>query len=216
MSATANTFARESHIDALAHIAGADPLRFRLRHLDDQRLAAVLKAAGRRFGWRPGWQPAGHPAWRDAQWVWRGNGLAVGLEKGGRVATCAEVLCDAAGQVRVTRIVTAYECGAVVNPDTVVSQIEGGTVMALGGALSESVAFNHGRIAVPSLSGYRVPRFTDVPELDVVLLDRPDLPSAGAGETPLIAVAPAIANAIFAATGRRLRSLPLLPDGRVR
>jgi nicotinate dehydrogenase subunit B len=216
LSATANTFARESHIDALAYIAGADPLRFRLRHLDDQRLAAVLEAAGRRFGWRPGWQRAGRPAWRDAQWVWRGTGLAVGLEKGGRVATCAEVLCDAAGQVRVTRIVTAYECGAMVNPDTVISQIEGGTVMALGGALFESVAFDHGRIAMPSLSGYRVPRFTDVPELDVVLLDRPDLPSAGAGETPLIAVAPAIANAIFAATGRRLRSLPLLPDGRIR
>ncbi len=104
---------------------------------------------------------------------WRGAGLAIGLEKGGRVATCAEVLADAVGQVRVTRIVTAYECGAVINPDTVISQIEGGTVMALGGALSESVAFTRGRVARPSLSGYRVPRFTDVPELEVVLLDRP-------------------------------------------
>jgi nicotinate dehydrogenase subunit B len=216
LAATANTFARESHMDALAYAAGADPLRFRLRHLDDARLGAVLEAAAGRFGWCPGWQPAGRPAWRDGQWVWRGAGLAVGLEKGGRVATCAEALADAAGQVRVTRIVTAYECGAVVNPDTVISQIEGGTVMALGGALFESVTFDRGRVARPSLSGYRVPRFTDLPELDVVLLDRPDLPSAGAGETPLIAVAPAIANAIFAATGRRLRSLPLLPEGRIR
>ena len=115
-----------------------------------------------------------------------------------------------------TRIVTAYECGAVVDPDTVISQIEGGMVMALGGALFESVSFTHGRVVRPSLSCYRVPRFTDVPELEVVLLARPDLPSAGAGETPLIAVAPAIANAIFAATGRRLRSLPLLPARRVR
>jgi nicotinate dehydrogenase subunit B len=216
LGATANTFARESHIDALAYAAGADPLRFRLRHLDDARLAAVLEAAAGRFGWRPGWRPAGRPARADGQWVWCGAGLAVGLEKGGRVATCVEALVGVAGQVRVTRIVTAYECGAVVNPDTVVSQIEGGTVMALGGALFEAVTFTHGRGARPSLSGYRVPRFTDVPELDVVLLDRPDLPSAGAGETPLIAVAPAIANAIFAATGRRLRSLPLLPEGRVR
>jgi nicotinate dehydrogenase subunit B len=216
LSATANTFARESHIDALAYVAGADPQRFRLRHLDDERLAAVLEAAAGRFDWRPGWEPVGRPAWRDGQWVWRGTGLAIGLEKGGRVATCAEVLADAAGQVRVTRMVTAYECGAIVNPDTVISQIEGGTVMALGGALFESVAFTRGRVVRPSLSGYRVPRFTDVPELEVVLLDRPDLPSAGAGETPLIAVAPAIANAIFAATGRRLRSLPLLPQGRVR
>jgi nicotinate dehydrogenase subunit B len=216
LSATANTFARESHIDALAYVAGADPLRFRLRHLDDERLTAVLEAAAERFGWRSGWQPAGRPAWRDGQWVWRGAGLAIGLEKGGRVATCAEVLADAAAQVRVTRIVTAYECGAVVNPDTVISQIEGGTVMALGGALFESVAFTRGRLVGPSLSCYRVPRFTDVPALEVVLLDRPDLPSAGAGETPLIAVAPAIANAIFAATGRRLRSLPLLPQEGVR
>jgi len=215
LSATANTFARESHIDALAYAAGADPLRFRLRHLDDERLAAVLQAAAVRFGWCPGWQPAGHPAWRDGRWVWRGAGLAIGLEKGGRVATCAEILADTAGQVQVTRMVTAYECGAVVNPDAVISQIEGGTVMALGGALFESVAFARGRVASTSLSGYRVPRFTDVPELDVVLLDRPDLPSAGAGETPLIAVAPAIANAIFAATGRRLRSLPLLPQGKI-
>ena len=181
LSATANTFARESHIDALAYAAGADPLRFRLRHLDDERLAAVLEAAAGRFGWRPGWQPAGRPSWRDGQWAWRGMGLAVGLEKGGRVATCAEALADGAGQVHVRRIVTAYECGAVVNPDTVISQIEGGTVMALGGALFESVSFERGRVARPSLSGYRVPRFTDIPELDVVLLDRPDLPSAGAG-----------------------------------
>jgi len=216
LSATANTFARESHIDTLAYVAGADPLRFRLGHLDDERLAAVLEAAAARFGWHPGWAPAGRPAWRDGRWVWRGAGLAVGLDKGGRVATCAEVLADTAGQVRVTRVVTAYECGAVVNPGTVISQIEGGMVMALGGALFESVSFTRGRVVRPSLSCYRVPRFTDVPELEVVLLDRPDLPSAGAGETPLIAVAPAIANAIFAATGRRLRSLPLLPEGRVR
>ena len=123
---------------------------------------------------------------------------------------------DGTGHVSVTRIVTAYECGAVVNPDTVISQIEGGTIMALGGALFETVVFDQGRIARPSLAGYRVPRFADVPELDVILVDRPDLPSAGAGEAPLIAVAPAVANAIFAATGRRLRSLPLIPGGAVR
>jgi len=212
LAATANTFARESHFDELAYIAGVDPLRFRLSHLDDERLAAVVKAAADRFGWPADAKPVGHPVWRDGQWVWHGAGVAVGLEKGGRVATCAEALSDATGRVWVSRIVTAYECGAVVNPDAVISQIEGGTIMALGGALFESVSFARGRIARPSLSGYRVPRFTDVPELDVVLLDRPDLPSAGAGETPLIAVAPAVANAIFAATGRRLRSLPLIPE----
>jgi CO/xanthine dehydrogenase Mo-binding subunit len=100
----------------------------------------------------------------------------------------------------VTRIVTAYECGAVVNPDTVTGQIEGGTIMALGGALFERVMLDHGRLMSTSLASYLVPRFSDVPNIDVVLVNRPDIPSAGAGETPVIAVAPAVANAIFAAT----------------
>ena len=101
-----------------------------------------------------------------------------------------------------------------MNRDTVINQIEGGTIMALGGALFEEMVLQRGRIAEPSLAAYRVPRFSDVPRLEVVLLDRPDIPSAGAGETPLVAVAPAIANAIFAATRRRLRSLPLAPAAR--
>ncbi len=114
LSATANTFARESHIDELAYVAHADPLRFRLRHLDDERLAAVLKAAVGRFGWQPGWHRAGRPAWRDGFWTRRGAGVAVGLEKGGRVATCAEVSADGAGHVGVTRIgrvAPAHCCG---------------------------------------------------------------------------------------------------------
>ena len=196
LAATANTFARESALDELAHAAGYDPLRFRLERLADERLAAVLRAAAGRFGWEPG----------------RGQGVAVGVEKDGRVATCAEVTVDV-GQPRVTRIVTAYECGAIVSPDTVISQIEGGTVMALGGALFEQVILADGHQETRSLTGYRVPRFSDIPPIEVVLVDRPDLPSAGAGETPLIAVAPAIGNAIFAATGRRLRALPLIQAG---
>ena len=204
LAATANTFARESCVDELAHATGADPLVFRLSHLADERLATVLRAAAARSGREAGPREAapGH-----------GWGCAVGMEKGGRVATCAEVSVSPGGDVTVTRIVTGYECGAVVNPDTVTSQIEGGTVMALGGALFEQVRLDHGRLVSPQLAAYRVPRFSDVPAIDVVLIDRPDIPSAGAGETPLIAVAPAIGNAIFAATGRRLRSLPLLPAG---
>ncbi len=203
LAATANTFARESCIDELAQAAGTEPLRFRLDHLADQRLAVVLQAAAARFGWAPGQRPPARFGW----------GAAAGMEKGGRVATCAEVRAGPAGRLRVTRIVTAYECGAVVNPDTVTGQIEGGTIMALGGALFERVVLDHGRLARPSLASYRVPRFSDVPAIDVVLVSRPDIPPAGAGETPLIGVAPAVANAIFAATGRRLRSLPLIPGG---
>jgi nicotinate dehydrogenase subunit B len=197
LAATANTFARESALDELACAAGYDPLRFRLDRLADDRLAAVLDAAAARLGWDPG----------------RGQGAAVGVEKGGRVATCAEVATGADGTIRVTKIVTAYECGAIVSPATVLSQIEGGTVMALGGALFEQVMLADGHQETRSLTGYRVPRFSDIPPIEVVLVDRPDLPSAGAGETPLIAVAPAIGNAIFAATGRRLRALPLIPAG---
>jgi isoquinoline 1-oxidoreductase len=117
------------------------------------------------------------------------------------------------GQLRVSRLITAYECGAIVNPETVASQVEGATVMALGGALFEAIRFDAGVITNGAFSAYRAPRLADVPPIEVVLLDRPDLPSAGAGETPMIAVAPAIANAIFAATGQRHRSLPLTDDG---
>jgi isoquinoline 1-oxidoreductase len=120
---------------------------------------------------------------------------------------------DKEGQVRVTRLVTAFECGTVVNPDELRNQVEGSVLMGLGGALFEAVEFDRGRILNPRLSAYRVPRFRDVPENDVVLLDRKDLPSAGAGETAIVAVAPAVAGAIFSATGLRLRSLPLVPRG---
>ncbi|HXW78483.1 MAG TPA: molybdopterin cofactor-binding domain-containing protein [Acidimicrobiales bacterium] len=202
LGANANNFARECHIDELAHEAGADPVVFRLHRLDDDRLATVLRVAAENFCW---------PERRQRESM--GHGVAVGLEKGGRVATCAEVCVEQDGVVRVTRIVTAYECGALVNPDTVVNQVEGATVMALGGALWEAVPWDDGRRGPLSLSNYRVPRFGDLPRIDVVLVDRPDLPSAGAGETPMIAVAPAVANAIFAATGSRLRSLPLVPAG---
>ncbi len=202
LAATANTFARESCIDELADAAGLDPVRFRLDRLADRRLAAVLRTAAARFGWG---------ADKDGPAHGLGWGCAAGLEKDGRVATFAEARVDPGDAITVTRIVTAYECGAIVNPDTVTAQVEGGTIMALGGALFEEVRLGHGRLASARLADYRVPRFSDVPAIEIVLLDRPDIPSAGAGETPLIAVAPAVANAIFSATGRRLRSLPLIP-----
>jgi nicotinate dehydrogenase subunit B len=208
LAATANTFARESHLDELAGHFGVDPVEYRLRHLADERLADVLRTAARRAGWDR-WHLDREQASPASQ---RGIGIACGTEKGGRVATCAEVTVTGDGP-HVDRIVTAYECGAQVNPGTVRSQVEGGTIMAIGGALFEAVHFSGGRIRSASLSRYRVPRFTDIPAIEVELLDRPDLPPAGAGETPLIAVAPALANAIFAACGERIRSLPLLDHG---
>ena len=126
-----------------------------------------------------------------------------GTEKGGYVATCAEVAVDrSSGRVQVVRAVTAFECGAVVNPDHLKNQVEGAVIMGLGGALFEAIAFDDGKIQNPNSRKYRVPRFRDVPEIEVVLIDRKDVPSAGAGETPIVAIAPAVGNAIFDADRR--------------
>ena len=203
LAATANHFARESHMDGLAHLLKMDPLEFRFKGLKDERLRAVFEAASRRFGW-------GRPKTQAGQ----GFGIAGGFEKGGYVATCAEVLVDrATGEVRVGRVVTAFDCGAVVNPDHLRNQIEGANVMGLGGALFEAIEFENGRIMNGRFSRYRVPRFSDAPAIEVVLIDRKDQPSAGAGETPIVGLAPALGNAIFDATGVRLRSLPMAPNG---
>lgn len=196
LAANANNFARESLIDELARRLERDPLEFRVANLDDERLVEVLRAAAERFGW------TAH--------LHRGRGIACGVEKDGRVATVAEVLTGKDGAIQVSRLVTAYDCGAVVNPDTVINQIEGAAAMALGGALFEQIHFANGVITNASYANYRVPRIGDMPSIEVVLVNRPDVLPAGAGETPMIAVAPAIANAIFDATGERLRSLPLL------
>jgi isoquinoline 1-oxidoreductase len=203
LASTANNFARESTVDELAHALRLDPLEFRLRNLSDERLATVARAAATQFGWGTFDPGEGF-----------GAGVAIGVEKNGRVATCALVHVDQ-GQLEVERIVTAFECGAVIDHDNLRNQIEGATVMGLGGALFEAVHFDDGHVRNPRFSDYRVPRFADVPPIEVVLVDRADLPPSGAGESPIIAVAPAIANAIFAASGRRYRSLPLLRDGRL-
>jgi isoquinoline 1-oxidoreductase len=200
LASTANHFARETHMDELAHKLGLDPLDFRLKNLKEARLRAVFEAAAKAFGW--GAKPA----------EGRGFGIAGGTEKGGYVATCAEVAVDrATGKVQVVRAVAAMECGAIVNPDGLKAQVEGCLIMGLGGALFEGIEFEGGKIDNPKFSKYRVPRFRDIPAIEVVLIDRKDLPSAGAGEVPIVAIAPAIGNAIFQATGIRLRSLPLAP-----
>ena len=204
LAATANNFARESQMDEMAAATGADPVEFRLRHLSDERLAAVLEAAAAEIGW--------HDDQPDRVAV----GIALGMEKGGRVATAARVQVAADGNLRVLQLVTAADCGAVVHPDGLVNQIEGAVCMGLGAALFEQIDFAAGRILNGSMTQYRVPRLGDVPaDIQVVLIDRPDQPSVGGGEAPIIAVAPAIANAVFRACGVRLRSMPLVPGGRV-
>lgn len=204
LAATANHFARESHMDELAHALKMDPLEFRLKNLKNERLRAVFEAAAKQFGW--GARDKRLPGW--------GYGMGGGYEKLGNIATFAEVHVDgSSGEVKIARVVSAFECGAIVNPDNLRNQIEGSNVQGLGGALFEAIEFDKGKILNGRLSQYRVPRFSDLPVLETVLLDRKDLPSVGAGECPMVGLAPAIANAIFDATGVRLRALPLVPNG---
>jgi isoquinoline 1-oxidoreductase len=208
LAATANHFARESHMDDLAHGVGIDPLAFRLKNLRDRRLIDVLRAATQKFGWDD-----------RKQSPTVGMGLACGIEKGGYTAVCAEIemrrgggpLAPEAPDVRIRRLVVAFECGAIVNPDGLDHQVSGAIVQGLGGALFEAIDYEDGRLVNGRFAAYRLPRFSDVPPIEVVLLNRPDLPPAGAGETPIVGLAPALGNAIFDATGVRLRSLPLLP-----
>jgi isoquinoline 1-oxidoreductase len=197
LAASANHFARESHMDEIAHAIGMEPAAFRMKNASDPRLRAVIEAATERFRW-------GRAKTRAGQ----GFGMMAGFDKGGYVSACCEITVTN-GVVKIDRIVQAFECGAIVNPDGLKHQIVGGTMMGIGGALFEAIEFDNGRILNPKLSKYRVPRFSDMPEIEVVLVDRKNLPSAGAGETPIVAVAPSVANAIFDATGRRLRAMPL-------
>jgi CO/xanthine dehydrogenase Mo-binding subunit len=203
LAATANHFARETHMDALAAAAKMDPREFRLKNLSDPRMRAVLEAAAKSFGWP-----------RKKSRNGQGFGLALGNEKGSYVATCVEIAIDpGSAAVHVVNVVEAFECGAIVNPDGLKNQVVGAIIQGFGGALFETINFENGRISNPHFASYRVPRFRDIPEITTILLDRKDIPSAGAGETPIMAIAPAIGNAIFDATGLRLNTLPLAPTG---
>jgi len=202
LAATANTFARECFMDELAEAVGMDPLSFRQDHLDNGRLRAVLEEAAKQFDFIERFKTKQPGV---------GVGIACGTEKNSFVATCAEVAADAnTGAVTVRRLCTAYECGKILNPSNLLAQVQGCVIQALGPALREEIRFEGGRITNAAFASYDVPRFADVPPvLDVHLLDRPDLPPVGAGETPLIAAAPAIANAVHHATGVRVREMPM-------
>lgn len=200
LAATANHFARESHMDELAAALKMEPLAFRRKNLHNPRILAVLDAATDHFGWAQN-RPSST----------RGFGLACGTEKGSYFACCAEISTNSRRELRIERVVQAFECGAIVNPGHLNNQVEGAIVMGIGGALFERIDFANGRILNPRLSSYRVPRFGDIPKIEVLLLDRKDLPSSGAGETPIMGIAPAIANAVYSASGIRVRSIPILP-----
>lgn len=200
LASTANVFARECQVNDLAVMSKIDPVDFRLRNLKDQRLKNVLEATAKAFGW-------GKAKSKD-----RGYGIACGFEKGGYIATAVEVEISGGG-VKLVRIVAAFECGKIINPRHLKSQVAGCILQGMGGALFEAVDFKDGKIINSSLANYRVPRFADIPEMEIILLDRADLSSSGAGEAPIVAIAPAIRQAIFDATGKKLNQLPLIPNG---
>jgi isoquinoline 1-oxidoreductase len=200
LASTANNFARESMIDELAVAAGMEPLPFRLAHLENDRIREVLTVAARKFGWEER---------RKEKRPNRGIGLACGTEKNSVVAACVEVEVDPdTGVPKLLEICEAFECGAVLNPANLKAQVEGCILMGLGAALREQILFAGGKVTNPRFAAYRATRFRDVPKIEIVLVDKRDAEPVGAGETPIIAVAPAMANAIFAATGKRIRSMP--------
>ncbi len=203
LAATANVFARECHMTDLARLVKMDPLAFRLKNLEDDRFIAALQTAAKAFGWSTP-RPAGH-----------GYGLAAAFEKGGYVATCVEIAVNSDKEVEVLRVAQAFECGTIINPHHLENQVMGSVIQGLGGALFEAVDFAGGKILNSGLSAYRVPRFSDIPKIDIILIDRKDLPSSGAGEAGIVALAPAIRNAIVDATGIELTTLPMLPNGKL-
>jgi isoquinoline 1-oxidoreductase len=204
LASTANNFGRECFMDECAAAARMDPLKFRLNHLEDGRLRTVLETAAKQFDWA---------AMREKKEPNVGIGLACGTEKSSYVAACAAVRVDpASGAVKVLRVVQAFDCGKVINPLNLTNQNSGAIMMGLGAVLREEVRFNEaGELLTSNFDEYKVPRMADLPEIEVRLVDRADQPTLGAGETPIIAIGPAVANAVSAATGKRVRSMPMMP-----
>ncbi len=205
LAAPANNWARECFMDELAQAAGQDALAFRLAHLQEQRLRDVLETAAKRFDW------AARSAKKDPNTA---VGLACGTEKGGFTAACAQVTIDRAAKTfTIDHIAHVFECGKILNPHGILQQIQGNIIQGLGPTLREEMIFKDGKMENASFADYKVPRFADVPSMDLFQLDRPDLDSAGAGEAPAIGIAPAIANAVSRACGKRVRQLPVrLPE----
>jgi nicotinate dehydrogenase subunit B len=212
LAAPQNTFANESFADELAAAVGADPVAFRLEHLRDPRAVAVVREVARLARWQS--RPSPRPRRADEA-VAAGRGAAYVRYDGAgaHVATVAEVEVDrASGTVRVRRVFAAHDCGLVVNPDGVRNQVEGAVVQSISRTLKEEVRFDRAGVSSLDWSTYPILTFAEVPDtIEVALIDRRDEPSLGAGEPAACPVAPAIANAVFDATGVRLRTVPFTP-----
>jgi len=201
-NANTNTFAREVHIDIMAAAAGIDPLEFRLKNLKDEKMIACLKAVAEKFGYVAGKSPSG-----------RGIGIAVGTDAGTWVAHMAEVKVDKkTGIVKVIRIACAQDMGLCVNPEGATIQMEGCITMGLGYTFTEELIFEGGDIKNRNFDSYEIPRFSSLPKIETVILDRKDQAPQGGGEPAIVAIGAVIANAIFDATGARLFRMPMTPE----
>jgi nicotinate dehydrogenase subunit B len=210
LGGAANTFANESFMDELAAAAQVDPIEFRLRHMSDPRSRDVIQEAASRAGWES--RPS--PKRVEGEQVVSGRGMAFVQYENDQaiVATVVELQVDRkSGEVRVQRVVVAQDCGLIINPDGVKNQVEGNVIQSLSRALKEEVRFDETRINSKDWDSYSILKFSEVPEIDIFLIDRPHLPAVGVGEPSTVTTAAAVANAIFDATGVRLRELPFTP-----
>jgi len=203
-AANTNRFAAEQQIDMMALGAGVDPLEFRLKNTKDPRMLGVLQAVAKAYGWKPAPSPSR---------TGRGRGVACGIDAGTYVAHVADVTVDLqTGKIAVERVVCAQDMGVVVNPDGARMQMEGCITMGLGYALSEEVRFEGRRVLDESFATYQLPRFSWVPAIETVLVSNDGLSPQGGGEPAIINMGAVIANAVFDATGARMRRLPMTPE----
>jgi CO/xanthine dehydrogenase Mo-binding subunit len=195
-----NVFAVECFLDEIAHLRGEDPVAFRLRHLKDERARDVVRAAARRAGWKP---PAK-----------AGTGYGVGYSRykntGAYCAAVAEIEGDE--EIRVKKLTLAVDVGEAINPDGVINQIEGGAIQATSWVLKERVRFDRHRITSNSWTDYPILRFSEVPQVEVEVIQRSEVDPVGAGEAAHGPVTAAIANAVFDCLGIRIRNLPITRD----
>jgi CO/xanthine dehydrogenase Mo-binding subunit len=204
LGAYANIFAIESFMDELAHATGVDPVAYRLRFLKDERARDAIVKAADQFGWSK---------WRKTPGRGRGIGFAKYKNIAGYCAVALEVEVNRQnGRIRVLRAVASTDCGQMVNPDGISNQIEGGLIQSLSWTLKEEVQMDNTRILSRDWNSYPILTFSEVPPVEVVLIDRPGQPFLGAGEASQGPTGAALANAVFDATGVRFRTLPLTPD----
>src|SRR5262245_25216598 len=207
----ANCFAVESFVDELAAAAGVDPVEFRLRGLKDPRAIEVIKRTAAMMKWQP--QAYRLASTNDA--IARGRGIAYIRYKHSEsyVGMGMEVAVErASGRITVERVVCAHDCGQIINPDGVRAQVEGSILQTISRVLMEEVNFDRSRVLSVDWASYPILRFSGVPKIDIELIDRPTEKPVGAGEAACTSVGPALANAVFNATGARLRTVPFTPE----